>query len=297
MLAARYARYGPPEVIGIVELPEPEPGPGEVLVALAAAGLNPADYKVRRGAAPVRPLPSGIGREFAGTVLALGPGAEGFSPGDEVIGTGEGVIGERIAAPVALLARKPAGLDWRVAASIPVAVQTAACAVASQSPGPDDTVLVSAAAGGVGYPAAQLARRTGARVLGTASRGNHERLRAIGVEPLEYGPGLAERLRALAPEGITIVLDHHGVETIEAALELGVARERINTTAGYAERYAVRGVGRVGLDRELVEELSHQLLEGELEIRLDRSFGLADLVEAYRRLEEGRPAGKVVIVF
>jgi len=295
VIAARYARYGGPEVVELVEVPEPEPGPGEYLVALRAAGLNPADVKVRRGATPVAPLPSGIGREFAGIVVAAGEGAERFRIGDEVIGTGEWVIGERVVAREELLAAKPAALPWTWAASIPVAIQTAAVAVASQDPQPGDTVLVSAAAGGVGFFASQLAVRTGARVIGTASERNHELLRELGVEPVTYGPGLADRLRALAPHGIDIVLDHEGPQTIEAALELGVPRERINTISGYDARYAVRYVGRKGMNRELVEQLADDLLAGRLRMRIEAEFPLASIVEAYRRLETGHLAGKVVL--
>lgn len=295
MIAARYARYGGPEVIELVEMPEPVPGPGEYLIALRAAGLNPADVKVRRGATPVTSLPSGIGREFAGVVVAAGEGADRFRIGDEVIGTGEWVIGERVVAPEGLLAAKPAALPWTWAASIPVAIQTAAVAVASQDPRPGDTVLVSAAAGGVGYFASQLAVRTGARVIGTASERNHELLRALGVEPVSYGPGLVDRLRALAPDGIDIVFDHQGPETIEAALELGVARERINTISGYDTRYAVRYAARKGLNRELVEQLADDLVSGRLLMRIEAEYPLAQIVDAYRRLETGHLAGKVVL--
>ncbi|GLI26563.1 oxidoreductase [Agromyces rhizosphaerae] len=295
MIAARYRRYGGPEVIELAAVAEPEPGPGEFLVELRTAGLNPADVKVRRGGTPIAPLPSGIGREFAGVVVGAGEGAEGFAIGDEVIGTGEWVIGERVAAGGHLLAAKPAGLAFSSAAVIPVALQTGAVATAWLDPGPEDTVLVSAAAGGVGYTACQLAVRRGARVIGTAGERNHDLLREIGVEPIAYGPGLADRLRGAAPDGITGVLDQRGPETIEAALELGVPRTRINTVSGYAERYGVAHVGRKGMDRALVERLAAELASGELRVRIDAEFPLHDIVEAYRRLETGHPAGKVVL--
>ncbi|TPW98808.1 NADP-dependent oxidoreductase, partial [Schumannella luteola] len=275
----------------------PVPGPDGYLVELRAAGLNPADTKVRRGATPVAPLPSGIGREFSGVIVGAGADASGFEIGDEVFGTGEWVIGERVAAPAALLAAKPAGLPWTWAAAIPVAVQTAAVAVSSQDPGPGDTVLVSAAAGGVGFFASQFAVRTGARVIGTASERNHGLLRELGVEPLVYGDGLVDRLRALAPDGIDVVLDHQGPETIEAALELGVPRERINTISGYDTRYAVRYVGRKGLDRELVTRIASELEGGALRMRIEAEFPFASIVDAYRRLESGHLAGKVVLTF
>jgi enoyl reductase len=294
MRAVRYDRYGPPEVLYVTEVDDPVAAPGELLVELRAVGLNPADYKVRRGATPVTPLPAGIGREFSGVVIAAADGAGEFRVGDEVIGTGEWALGERFALPHTMVARKPDGLGWDVAATLPVAVQTAYLAVESQRLTPADTVLVSAAAGGVGYPAAQFARRTGATVLGTASPGNAELLRAIGVVPIPYGPGLSDRLRAAAPK-ITAVLDHHGVETIETALELGVPRERINTISGYAERYAVQAVGRRGMNRPVVERIASEILAGELDIRIEAAYPLDRVVEAYRRLESGHLSGKVVV--
>ena len=161
MRAARYNSYGPPEVLEIVDVPDPVPQADEVLVRLRAAGLNPADYKVRRGATPVAPLPSGIGRELAGTVVAVGADVRSFEVGDDVIGTGEHVIGELATLPQAHVAPRPAAVPWAVAASIPVAAQTAYRATESLALTPADTVLVSAAAGGVGVIAAQLAVRTG----------------------------------------------------------------------------------------------------------------------------------------
>ena len=297
MIAARYARYGGPEVIELVEVPEPVPGSGEYLVELRAAGLNPADSKVRRGATPVAPLPSGIGREFSGVVRAIGDATSRFRVGDEVFGTGEWVIGERVVAPEHLLAPKPAALPWTWAACIPVAIQTAAAAVASQEPHAGDTVLVSAAAGGVGFFASQFALRTGARVIGTASEHNHALLRELGVEPVAYGPGLEGRLRAMAPNGIDVVLDHQGPETIETALALGVPRERINTISGYDGRYAIRYVGRKGLDQDIVARIARDLTDGTLRMSVEAEFPFRDIVRAYGRLESGHLAGKVVLTF
>jgi enoyl reductase len=268
-----------------------------VLVQLRAAGLNPADTKRRRGSDPALPLPAGTGREFAGTVIAVGRDVAGVAEGDEVLGTAEGVIGERFALPAGLTALKPAELEWSAAASIPVAAQTAYLAVASQQVGPGDTVLVSAAAGGVGVLAAQRAVRLGARVLGTASDANADRLRALGVEPVHYGEGLIDRLRALAPDGFTAVLDQHGPETIEAALALGVPRERINTIAGYGSQYGVPSVGRRGLDRDLVATIVADVLEGRLVIPIEATFAFDDVVAAYERLEHGHLFGEVTLAF
>ena len=295
MRAALYDRYGPPEVLRIVDAPDPSPGPGQVLVDVVAVGLNPIDSKVRRGARPIATLPAGVGREFSGVVAALGDGVEDLEVGQSVIGTGEAVLRERYVAARQLLVELPDGLEHAIGACLPVAPQTAWCAVQSQAITAEDTVLVSAAAGGVGLVAAQLARAAGARVLGTVSPRNDDLLRGIGVTPVRYGSGLADRLREAAPQGISVVLDHHGPETIEAALELGIPRERINSTSGLADRYQVPAVGRVGLDPVIIGKLADLILRGELRLPIDRVYPMDSLVEAFLRLDSGQISGKVVV--
>jgi NADPH:quinone reductase-like Zn-dependent oxidoreductase len=295
MRAAIYDRYGPADVITIVDVDEPTPGPGEVLVDVKVAALNPIDAKVRRGARPIATLPAGVGREFSGVVAALGDGVNDLAVGDAVLGTGEAVMRERYVVSRSFIMPIPEGLNPVIAACLPVAPQTSWFAVDSQNIGPDDTVLVSAAAGGVGFVAAQLAVARGARVLGTASEANDELLRSIGVTPVRYGPGLAGRLREVAPHGITVVLDHHGPETIEAALELGVPRDRINSTSGLADRYQVAAIGRVGLDVGIISALANMIMAGTLSVPVERSYAFGDIVDAFRHLEAGHVAGKIVL--
>lgn len=295
MRAVRFHELGGPELLRLEEVPEPVRGAGEVLIAVEAAGLNPADSKRREGryGAPP-PLPAGTGREVAGRVLeadASGP----FAPGDRVVGTGEGILGERVALPVAAVASYPVELDPRIAACLPVAAQTAAAEIAAYAPGSGDTVLVSAAAGGVGIVAVQLAVAAGARVLGTASPANHDLLRELGAEPIAYGPGLADRLRAAAPEGLTLVLDHHGAETLDVARELGVPPERVNTTAAKGQGLGVGEVGREGMDRRHIDALATAIVAGRLRIPIAATYPLDGVVEAYRLLDDGHVVGKVVV--
>lgn len=293
----RFHDFGGPEVLRLDELPEPARGPGEVLIAVEAGGLNPADSK-RRAANYGRPpeLPTGTGREVAGRVLAADADAP-FAPGDTVIGTGEGILADLVALPEAAVAPVPAALDPRLAACLPVAAQTAAAEIAAYAPGPGDTVLVSAAAGGVGLVAVQLAVAAGARVLGTASEANHALLRGLGAVPIVYGPVLVERVRAAAPEGVTLVLDHHGAETLDAARALGVPPERVNTTAAKGEGRGVGEVGRVGMDRAHIAALADAILDGRLTIPIAAEFPLEEVVAAYRLLDEGHVVGKVVLTF
>jgi enoyl reductase len=260
-----------------------------------ATALNPIDAKVRRGGRPVGQLPAGVGREFSGIVTEIGSHVTGLAVGDRVLGTGEAVMAEFVAVSAKMVMVIPESLDTFVAASLPVAPQTAWCAVDSQKIGPGDRVLVSAAAGGVGFVAAQLCIQRGATVYGTSSKSNAELLRSMGVVPIEYGPGLVERLREHIPEGITCVLDHHGSETIEAALELGISRERINSTSGLAERYGVPSVGRVGLDHSIMKILVDSVVAGTLSIPIDSVFALDDVVAAFGYLEGGHLHGKVVL--
>ncbi|MBG6237673.1 NADPH:quinone reductase-like Zn-dependent oxidoreductase [Mycetocola sp. CAN_C7] len=158
-------------------------------------------------------------------------------------------------------------------------------------------MLISAAAGGVGVLASQLAVRTGATVIGTASPANHEFLRSLGVTPVAHGDGMVERLREAAPRGYTAVLDNHGPDTIEAALELGVPIERINTIATYGP--ADRGASHIGGAQANSDDLLHVaelLASGELQLPISEIYPLERAAEAYEQLEEGHVRGKIVLV-
>ena len=221
--AVIYQRFGGPEVLELREVPEPHAGPGELRVRVTAAGLNPMD-----GGIASRPeaaemfgvtLPAGFGFDFAGVVDEAGPGAEGFAVGDRVFG---GAMARAVAdflivktpavAPDALF-HTPDGIDDEVAATLPVAGLTAAAALAAIGLRSGDTVLIGGAAGGVGVFAVQLAKLAGARVIGTASQNTFEFLRGLGAEPVAYGTGLADRVRASAPDGVSAAADLFGTET------------------------------------------------------------------------------------
>ena len=297
-LAARFDRFGPASVISVVEVEPPHPGPGEVRVRVRAVGLNPVDYKMREGTSRHSvSLPSGIGRELAGTVDELGDGVTTLGVGDEVFGTLHiGALADYAVVPAGNLARKPAELDWIVAGSLALAGQTAFDSFASQAVTSADTVLVSAAAGGVGSIVAQLGRSSRATVLGTAGRSNQAYLASLGVIPVLYGPGLADRVRVAAPSGVSVVFDHHGAETIEAALELGVDRSRINTIATDPGPFGIRRVGRGAPSIRTLDTLAEMVVRGELTISIDAAYPLSEVVAAFERLERGHLRGKVVVV-
>lgn len=296
--AARYEEFGAPTVLSVVDLEVPAPPAGKIRVAVRTAGLNPADAKIRGGLKPEwnPKLPSGIGREMAGVVEAIGEGVTLVAVGDEVFGNVAGnSIAQHVITNPANMAHRPTGLDWVTAGGLSLAGQTAWDSVASQNITDADTVLVSAAAGGVGALAAQLALRTGATVIGTASESNHDHLRALGIIPVVYGPGLVDRIRAVADSPVTVVLDNNGAETVEAAIALGVPLDRINTIATDAAAYGVQNVGRGPINTDTLDQLAALVVAGELVVTIDSTFALDDVVAAFERLESGHARGKVVI--
>src|SRR3954452_15124795 len=223
MKAVSFAEYGGPEVLQVNDVDEPEPGPGQIRIAVRAAGVNPIDWKIRSGAMsqsmPLE-LPAIDAREAAGVVDAVGPDVEGVAVGDEVFGFASGGA----AAEKALLsawAAKPRNVSFEEAAGLPVAVETSIRVFTLLGGvGDGDTIVIDGAAGGVGVAAVQLAVARGARVIGTASEGNHDFLRSLGAEPTTYGAGMVERIRALAPDGVDLAFDTAGKGAIPDLIEL-----------------------------------------------------------------------------
>jgi NADPH:quinone reductase-like Zn-dependent oxidoreductase len=237
--AVRYYEFGGIDVLRVDEVERPVPGDGQVLVRVKAAGVNPSEAVIRTGAlSKVFPstFPSGQGSDLAGVIEEVGTGVGGFSPGDEVIGfsNNRASQAELVLVEAGDLTPKPAKVSWEVAGSLYVAGVTAWGAVHAVQPEEGETVVVSGAAGGVGSLAVQLARRTGATVIGLASEGNHEWLENHGVIPLAYGDGVADRIRAAAPSGVDAFIDAFGDGYVELALALGVAADRIDTIADFA---------------------------------------------------------------
>lgn len=219
MRAMAYETYGGTEVLSEIRLPVPKCGPGEVLVRVKYAAVNPVDWKIMSGGLdalmdvvyPVIP-----GWDVAGTVERVGIDVPEYAEGDEVIAYARkdyvhgGTFAEFVTVPVRALAHKPSSLSWAEAAGLPLAGLTAYQLLTRLGTGKDDTVLIHGAAGGVGSLGVQIARALGARVIGTASPRNHDRVRELGGEPVEYGDGLADRVRALVPDGPTVVADFVG---------------------------------------------------------------------------------------
>ena len=294
----RFSEFGGPEVLEVVETPTPEPGEGEVLVEVFAAGLNPVESAVRRGDHPERwpvEFPATQGRDLAGLVVATGPGASRFSRGDEVMGfVDHGAQATHVVVPEANLMPRPPALSWEVAGSLYTAGTTAWTAVEGLGLGPGDTVVVTAAAGGVGCLAAQFARMRGATVVGSSVETRFDFLRQFGVIPTAYGPGLAERARALAPGPFTAFLDFLGGQALEAKA-LGVPASRVLTVLDWN---AVDEHGAVRASAGDVVALGRvAALAAARRIRLPIAdvFPLDAVGDAYRALDKREAPGKIVL--
>jgi NADPH:quinone reductase-like Zn-dependent oxidoreductase len=301
--AVVYEKFGGPDVLELRDVPEPHAGPGEVRVRVTAAGLNPMDWGLAsRPEAAAQfgiTLPAGFGYDFAGVVDEVGPGATGFAAGDRVHG---GALGRAVADFVVLKAPAqapdglyptPDGISDEVASTLPVAGSSAAAALAAVGLRPGDTVLIGGAAGGVGIFAVQLAKLAGATVIGTASEGTFGFLRELGAEPVAYGPGLADRVRAL---GVTAATDLFGTETAEAALALGVPPERIATiAAGPTPPGGVRATGGADAQPGEMARIAEAIVAGELTVPVAAVFPVERIRDAVT-LQAGRHVhGKVVV--
>src|SRR5680860_177731 len=292
-----FSRYGGPEVLQIVTTDVPVPGAGEVVVGVLAAGLNPVETSIREGRFqrkwPAR-FPAGQGSDFAGLIVSVGPHPEGGAraptpikhtvrPGsgttDHDWKVGDAVLGHTIRGAQATLVRvpgtaiihKPERLSWEIAGSLYTAAVTAWRAVQDADPGPGRTVLVHAAAGGVGGIAAQLARLRGARVIGTASPESFDQLRQLGVVPVQHGPGLAERLARIAPDGIDAELDHLGDDALAS------------TPSGDAS------------DMIVLAEIANMVADHKIVVPVAAIYAFDQVEDAYRELELGHAHGKIVL--
>lgn len=296
--AVRFTEFGGPEVLEVVEVPTPEPGEGEVLVEVFATGLNPVESAIRRGDHPERwpvEFPATVGHDLAGVIIATGPGVERFERGDEVMGfVAHGAQATHVVVPEANLLPRPPALSWEVAGSLYTAGTMAWSAVEGLQLGPGDTVVVTAAAGGVGCLAAQFARMRGATVVGTSVETRFDFLRQFGVIPTGYGTGLAERVRALTPGPVTAFLDFLGGQ-VDAARELGVPASRVLTVLDWD---AVDEHGAVRLSPGDVVALGRvAALAAARRIRLPIAdvFPLDAVADAYRALDKREAPGKIVL--
>jgi NADPH:quinone reductase-like Zn-dependent oxidoreductase len=302
--AVQLESFGGPEVLNVREVPAPQAGPGQLRVRVTAAGLNPMDWIITADAQTAGrfglSLPTGFGTDYAGVVDQVGDGVSEFAVGDRVFG---GALSRAVADYVVVeqagsiatggdAHHTPDGVDDRTAATLAIASCTAAAALAVVDLGADDTVLIGGAAGGVGVFTVQLARLAGARVIGTGSTTSADNLRSLGAEPVTYGEGLVQRVRALAPGGITAAIDLHGTDTVHAAQQLGVPSERITTIAGQVDGItSANGADAAGA----IDEVARLVGAGKIRVPIAATFPV-EQIRAAVELQAGRHVhGKIVI--
>ncbi|MEU4996483.1 NADP-dependent oxidoreductase [Streptomyces sp. NPDC021622] len=305
MKAVSYRAFGGADVLEYGELPDPRLGPDSVLVRVKAAAVNPVDWKAREGYLgtlidPVFPVVPGW--DMAGVVEQAGIAVTEYAPGDEVIGyvredmLSRGTFAELVAAPVRCLARKPAGLSWAQAAGLPLAGLAAyQSLVRAAHTAPGETVLVHAAAGGVGSLAVQIAGALGARVIGTASEPNHVFLRELGADPVVYGKGLDERVRALAPDGVDVIVDPVGKQALRTSK--GLLKDGGRLVSVVDHTVVARGGSYVFARPDAADfaALTELVESGALTVPIAEVFPLEKAALAHELSQAGHARGKIVV--
>lgn len=312
---AQYSEFGSPDVLEIVTVPTPSAPANGVVVEVRAAGVNPIDWKLLSGLRKGAPLtePRRIGSDAAGVIRDVGENVAEWQVGDQVIVRGaDGAYASHVVALPAQLTRKPDIFSWEQAAAVSVPVGTAyqaliSLGVAENSSG--KTLLIHAGSGGVGQAAIQFARSWGVAVVATASAENQARLSNLGAIPVVYGPGLADRVREAAPQGVDVALDAAGTdEAIATSFELVADRNQIGTVV-LGARAAELGIRawaggsptpltpeELMLRRDAVDVAAELMRNGEFDIEISGRYSLADAADALRESLTGHVRGKIVIL-
>ncbi|MGS2587379.1 NADP-dependent oxidoreductase [Streptomyces hebeiensis] len=301
MKAIVFDAFGGTEVLREAEIDIPRPGPGQVRVRIRAVGVNPVDGKIRSGVMEAifpTTLPAVPGGEIAGVVDAVGEDVDHLKVGDEVLGWSDtGSYAQYALASAAVLAPKPAGLDWAHAAALPVASDGAERVLDLLDVTSGETLLIHGASGALGTIAVQLAVARGARVIGTAGAANQEYVTSLGATALVYGDNLVQRVRELAPEGVDAVFDAAGKGALEDSVILRGGTDRIVTTADFRARELgiVFAEGPQRRSAARLAELAQQAADGTLVTTLSATYPLADAAKAQQASDAGHNRGKLVL--
>lgn len=298
MIAYGFTEYGGPETEEFLDISIPDPGQGQLLVAVHAAGVNPADWKVRSGnrkdTVPTT-LPAVLGREVAGTVVQVGTHVDGFAVGDHVFGAtaaGHGAYAQYTVLNASNAARKPEEVPFRTAATLAVAAGTAYDALAALNLDKKKTLLVLGAGGGVGTAALELARADGLGTIGVAGAGKRDLVSGLGARFVESGPAFAEQVGA----PVDGLLDLVGGETLQRAASLVTSPAMIVSVADPVSAASLGGSG-VTRDRTgaAFSRLADLVCTGVLSPVIENVFPLERAGEALALVENGHATGKVVL--
>ncbi|WP_317929914.1 NADP-dependent oxidoreductase [Halioxenophilus sp. WMMB6] len=289
--------YGQSAVLAFAESELPSLGAGMARIEVRAAGINPIDARRMTGEFRHAPLPLTFGTEFAGVIVDLPPGTDGWAIGDEVLGSGAGFTHATVIdVPVANLIARPANIAWSVAGSLAGAAQTAMTIL--QEIGPVSSLLVHGASGGVGSITVQIARELGIDVVATASEGNQAYLQSLGAIPVPYGPGLIDRLAEIHPEPFDASVDMIGNdEATLASLARVKPTGKLGTIAGrpvLSPRVQAIWVKRNPANLAKVVE---GVAEGRYQWPVSAQFPFAHAQEAYDSILQGHTRGKSVLIF
>jgi len=308
--AIRFHQFGEPlDVLEEDQTEVPDPGEGRIRVAVAATGLNPADWEICRGFMPGA-LPRGIGVDVSGRVDAIGAGVTDVAVGDLVFGSSDFAAqpsaGAADFAILNLWLAVPPGLDAVHAAVLPMVLQTAHWTLDLMNIKPGETVLIHGAGGMVGYAAVQIALRRGIRVIATAGPTFAGDLEGFGATVTPYGSGMVGRVRSLAPGPIDQVLDtsRPNAGVITALIEIAGDPARVVTVSNHDE--ARRAGARVNIDEliaagrlpssDCLIEYARLAASGRLTIPVAKTFPLTEWRPAAELSLSGAPHGKVVLV-
>jgi NADPH:quinone reductase len=295
MRQVRYDHFGGVDQLWIDDVSMPEDAPGQVVVRVYASCINPGSVAALHGA-PYTPI-----RDLAGVVVSLGDKVQDVKIGDEVLGWSQEwtAHAEYVAVPAERLIAKPAGLSWDVAGSLFVTPMAGLAGVRAVDPSDGEVVVVSGATGGVGFTAAQLARRTGATVIGIGSPSKAAQLRERDIIPVSFVGDVAENVQKAADgRKIDAFIDAFGSGYVQLALDLGVPPERVNTAVDYQAAREKGVTARGTMDAgglHAYRMLAELAASGDLAIPIAATYPLAEVKAAYTTLVERRPFGRVVL--
>jgi len=307
MKAVVYREFGGPDALEITDVPEPRVGPDWVKISVRAVSVNPVDWKLAGGmldALLETHFPSIPGWDVAGVVESVGPAVRRLAPGDEVYGYVRkdtihgGTYAEKVAAPLRTVTLKPKNMDFTQAAAVPLAGLTAyQTLIHDLQIAAGETVVVHAAAGGVGSFAVQIAVAQGATVIGTASEKNHDYLRSLGAIPVTYGEGLVERVREIAPDGVDAVLDLIGGDALKdsPALLSAKSKGRLVSVTNPVVKELGGIMGDVHPDVTDLDAITKLVEAGKIKVDVSAVYPLEEVAKAWSENMTGHTRGKIVL--